>query len=45
MSVATTITVIAYTARSIPERRSSLARSRPLVMSGKPGITNSIAPM
>ena len=44
-NVATTITVKAYPKRSNPLRMSSLAMSRPLVTSGNPGITKSMAPM
>lgn len=44
-SVAITIIDTAYERRSIPLRMSSLAMSRPAVMSGKPGITKSMAPI
>ena len=40
--VATTMITMAYARRSRPERISSLARSIPLVINGKPGIINSI---
>ena len=36
--VATNIIIIEYVNRSRPERKSSLARSIPLVINGKPGI-------
>lgn len=40
--VATVMIIIEYISRSVPERMSNLARSIPLVINGKPGITNSI---
>ena len=40
--VATVIMIREYISRSIPERISSLARSIPLVINGKPGIMNSM---
>ena len=40
--VATNIIIIEYVNRSRPERKSSLARSIPLVLNGKPGIINNV---
>jgi len=40
--VATNIIIIEYVNRSRPERKSSLARSMPLVINGKPGIINNM---
>ena len=40
--VATNIIIIEYVNRSRPERKSSLARSIPLVINGKPGIINNM---
>ena len=42
VSVATSTMITAYESRSRPERRSSFAKSIPLVMNGKPGIIKSM---
>ena len=41
-TVATRTIMLEYVSLSIPERRSSFARSIPLVINGKPGIINNI---
>lgn len=44
-TVATSTIIIEYVNRSRPDRKSSLARSIPLVIKGNPGIINSIEHM
>ena len=44
-TVATSTIIIEYINRSRPDRKSSLARSIPLVIKGNPGIINSIEHM
>ena len=44
-TVATSTIIIEYVSLSIPDRRSSFARSMPLVMKGNPGIMKSMEHM